>query len=66
MAIHGMIFAVSPVFGGFVFQIIQGLLIDSGVSFMVSFIVPGLALAYIFLYTVGFSKPADNIEELTK
>ena len=54
------------VFGGFVFQIIQGLLIDSGVSFMVSFIVPGLALAYIFLYTVGFSKPADNIEELTK
>ena len=54
------------VFGGFVFQIIQGLLIDSGVSFMVSFVVPGLALAYIFLYTVGFSKPADNIEELTK
>ena len=54
------------VFGGFVFQIIQGLLIDSGVSFMVSFVVPGLALAYIFLYTVGFSKPADNIEELVK
>ena len=54
------------VFGGFVFQIIQGLLIDSGVSFMVSFVVPGLALAYIFIYTVGFSKPADNIEELTK
>lgn len=54
------------VFGGFVFQIIQGLLIDSGVSFMVSFVVPGLALAYIFIYTVGFSKPADNIEELVK
>ncbi len=54
------------VFGGFVFQIIQGLLIDSGVSFMVSFIVPGLALAYILLYTVGFSKPAANIEELVK
>lgn len=54
------------VFGGFVFQIIQGLLIDSGVSFMVSFVVPGLALAYIFLYTVGFSKPAANIEELVK
>lgn len=54
------------VFGGFVFQILQGLLIDSGVSFMVSFVVPGLALAYIFIYTVGFSKPAANIEELVK
>ena len=54
------------VFGGFVFQILQGLLIDSGVSFMVSFVVPGLALAYIFIYTVGFSKPAANIEQLVK
>lgn len=54
------------VFGGFVFQILQGLLIDSGVSYMASFIVPGLALAYILLYTVGFSKPAANIEELVK
>lgn len=54
------------VFGGFVFQILQGLLIDSGVSFMASFIVPGLALAYILLYTVGFSKPAANIEDLVK
>ena len=54
------------VFGGFVFQILQGLLIDSGISFMLSFIVPGLALAYIFIYTVGFSKPADDIEALVK
>ncbi len=54
------------VFGGFVFQILQGLLIDSGISYMLSFIVPGLALAYIFIYTVGFSKPADDIEALVK
>lgn len=53
------------VFGGGVFQVIQGVICDN-VSYMAAFIVPILALAYIFIYTVGFSKPADNIEELTK
>lgn len=53
------------VFGGGVFQVLQGVICDN-VSYMAAFIVPILALAYIFIYTVGFSKPADNIEELTK
>ncbi len=57
---------MTMVVGGGIFQLIQGQLIDSGVSYMVSFIVPGLALAYILLYTVCFSKPAANIEELVK
>lgn len=57
---------MTMVVGGGIFQLIQGQLIDSGVSYMVSFVVPILALAYIFIYTVGFSKPADNIEELVK
>lgn len=57
---------MTMVVGGGIFQLIQGQLIDSGVSYMVSFIVPGLALAYIFIYTVGFSKPADDIEALVK
>lgn len=58
---------MTMVVGGGIFQLVQGMLIDCfHVPYMLSFIVPGLALAYIFVYTVGFSKPAANIEELVK
>ncbi len=56
---------MTMVVGGGIFQVIQGVVCDN-FSYMTSFIVPGLALAYIFIYAVGFSKPAANIDELVK
>lgn len=35
-------------------------------AFMMSYIVPGLALAYLFVYSAFLSKPPKNIDELVK
>ncbi len=59
------LFMMMVVGGGF-FQVLQALLIDSGVSYMTSFVVPALALAYIFIYAFFLSKPQANIEEAVK
>ncbi len=56
---------MTMVVGGGVFQVIQSLLIGS-VGYMISFIVPLLALAYIFNYAFLLSKPQADIEEAVK
>ncbi len=56
---------MTMVVGGGVFQVIQSLLIGK-VGYMPSFVVPVLALAYILIYSLLFSKPQADIEEAVK
>ncbi len=56
---------MTMVVGGGVFQVIQSLLIGK-IGYMPSFVVPALALAYILIYSLLFSKPQANIEEAVK
>ncbi len=56
---------MTMVVGGGVFQVVQSLLIGK-VGYMPSFVVPVLALAYILVYSLLFSKPQADIEEAVK
>ena len=53
------------VVGGGVLPLVQNFIADKA-GFMVAYIVPILALAYMFLYSAFFSKPPKDIDELVK
>lgn len=56
---------MTMVVGGGLFPLLQSYLADK-VGYMFSYIVPGVMLAYMFLYSVCFSKPEAGIEEKVK
>ncbi len=56
---------MTMVVGGGVFQVIQSLLIGK-IGYMPSFVVPALALAFILVYALLFSKPQADIEKAVK
>lgn len=56
---------MTMVVGGGLFPLLQSYLADT-VGYMFSYIVPGVMLAYMFLYSVCFSKPEAGIEEKVK
>jgi len=53
------------VVGGGVLPLVQNLIADKA-GYMISYAVPVLALAYMFVYSAFLSKPPKNIEELVK
>lgn len=53
------------VVGGGVLPLIQNAIADHA-GYMVSYCIPVIALAYMFVYSAFFSKPAANIDELVK
>ena len=53
------------VVGGGILPLVQNGIADK-FGHMVSYIVPGLALAYLFVYSCFLSKPPKNIDELVK
>ena len=53
------------VVGGGILPLFQNWVADKA-GFMVSYIVPGLALAYLFVYSAFLSKPPADIEERVK
>ena len=53
------------VVGGGVLPLVQNFIADKA-SYMVSYAVPVLALAYMFIYSAFLSKPPKNIDELVK
>ena len=56
---------MTMVVGGGIFPLVQGYLAET-IGYMFSYIVPGVMLAYMFLYSVCFSKPEAGIEEKVK
>ena len=50
--------------GGGVLPLVQNFIADK-VGFMISYAIPGAALAYLFLYSAFLSKPKDGIEAET-
>ena len=54
------------VVGGGILPLIQNGIADSSLGYMFSYIVPGLALGYLFLYSAFLSKPPADIEERVK
>ena len=52
------------VVGGGVLPLVQNFIADK-VGFMISYAIPGAALAYLFLYSAFLSKPKDGIEAET-
>ncbi len=56
---------MTMVVGGGLFPLLQSYLADK-MGYMFSYIVPGVMLAYMFLYSVCFSKPEAGIEEKVK
>ncbi len=53
------------VVGGGVLPLLQNAIADKA-GYMVSYIVPAVALTYMFVYSAFLSKPAKNIDELVK
>ncbi|MBQ3807702.1 MAG: MFS transporter [Kiritimatiellae bacterium] len=53
------------VVGGGVLPLVQNLIADKA-GYMISYAVPVLALAYMFVYSAFLSKPPKNIDELVK
>ena len=53
------------VVGGGVLPLVQNLIADKA-GYMISYAVPVLALAYMFVYSAVLSKPPKNIDELVK
>ena len=53
------------VVGGGVLPLVQNFIADKA-GYMVSYAVPVLALAYMFVYSAFLSKPPKNIDELVK
>ena len=53
------------VVGGGVLPLVQNFIADKA-GFMVSYIVPALALTYLFVYSAFLSKPPKNIDEMVK
>ena len=53
------------VVGGGVLPLVQDLIADKA-GYMISYAVPVLALAYMFVYSAFLSKPPKNIDELVK
>ncbi len=52
------------VVGGGVLPLVQNFIADK-VGFMIAYIVPGLALAYLFIYSAFLSRPKEGIEAET-
>ena len=53
------------VVGGGVLPLVQNFIADKA-GYMISYAVPVLALAYMFVYSAFLSKPPKNIDELVK
>lgn len=56
---------MAMVVGGGVLPLVQNAVADSA-GYMISYIVPILALAYMFIYSLFLSKPPKDIDELVK
>ena len=54
------------VVGGGILPLVQNGIADGTHNYMVSYIVPGLALAYLFVYSAFLSKPPADIDEQVK
>ena len=52
------------VVGGGVLPLVQNGIAD-GCGYMISYVIPGAALAYLFVYSAFLSKPKDGIEAET-
>ena len=53
------------VVGGGILPLVQNAIADSA-GYMISYVIPVLALAYLFVYSAFLSKPPANIDELVK
>ena len=53
------------VVGGGILPLVQNFIADKA-GYMVSYIIPAAALAYLFVYSAFLSKPPKNIDELVK
>ena len=53
------------VVGGGILPLVQNAIADSA-GYMISYVIPVLALAYLFVYSAFLSKPPANIDDLVK
>ena len=59
------VWSLTMVVGGGVLPLVQNAIADKA-GYMVSYVIPAAALAYLFVYSAFLSKPPKNIDEMVK